>query len=104
MGLAMMPPSANGTGMPRWITPPLAKATPENAPASAPPNASVSGLKAALQGDLGELEAERAQHVAEAFALEGEIDEGGRERAAEAGAEPGAFGELGLQRRWCRRR
>jgi hypothetical protein len=47
MGLAITPPCANGTGRPRWMTPPWAKPTPVKAPASAPPIASVSGLNAA---------------------------------------------------------
>ena len=100
MGLAMTPPCANGTGRARRTHAALGEGdAAEKRPASAPPSASVSGLKAALSAISDRRSAERAQHVAEALAAQGDVDEGAGERVAEPGAEPGRLGELLLAAR-----
>ena len=55
-------------------------------------------LEGGLEGELRQAERERAQHVAEALAAQGDVDEGVAERAAEARAEARGVGELLLQR------
>ena len=60
-------------------------------------------LEGGLERDLGEAQRQRAQDVAEAFALEGDVDEGAGERGAELAAELGRLVELLLELVWCRR-
>ena len=55
-------------------------------------------LEGSLQRHLGEAQRQRAQHVAEAFAFERDVDEGAGERVAELFAQLGELDEILLHR------